>query len=211
MNGYIEMIGKTRLMPAITINHSKDAVSIGDAFVRGGQKVAEVTLRTEDAYKSISLINENTELNVGAGTVLTIEQASRAIDCGAKFLVSPGLNPKIVEFAMDKGIEILPGVATPSEIEAALSMGIEIMKFFPADVMGGTKMLNALRGPYINAKFIPMGGMKYENMAEYLSCSNVFAIGGTWMSKPDVVAKGAFDEIERMTREALELIKSLDK
>ena len=209
MSEYINMIGETCLMPAITINDANKAVDVAKAFLKGGQPVAEVTMRTPEAAEAIKRITNETEFIVGAGTVLTISQAQTAIDAGAKFLVTPGLNPNVVKYAHEKNVEIIPGVCTPSEIELALSFGIKILKFFPANVMGGAKMLKALAGPYSMVKFIPMGGLNASNMREYLSLSNVFALGGTWMAKSDIIDRGAFDIIEELTREAVMNIKNI--
>ena len=209
MNGYIKLIGKTGLMPAITINHAENAIDTAKAFLKGGQPIAEVTMRTPDAEESIKIISGETDFIVGAGTVLTISQAEKAIKAGAKFLVSPGLNPDVVKYAQDMNCEIIPGVATPSEIETALSLGVDILKLFPADVLGGSKMLKALAGPYSMVKFIPMGGLKADNMEEYLLCPNVFALGGTWMAKKDLIDRKEFDQITALTKEALSVINSL--
>lgn len=209
MSQYIDIIGETGLMPAVTINRADNAIETAKAFLRAKQNVAEVTMRTEAAEESIRLIAENTELIIGAGTVHTIEHGKKAIDAGAKFLVCPGFNLDLVKFCQDNNIEIIPGVATPTEIEMALNNNINVVKFFPADLMGGPKMLKALEGPYHMMKFIPMGGINASNMREYLSCSNVYALGGPWMAKAEIIDKQGFDYIEEMTLECVRLIKNL--
>ena len=208
---FLNELEKVKLMPAITINNSDKAVPLAKALINGGLKIAEVPMRTPAALESIKRIANETDMLIGAGTVLTIGQAKDAIDAGASIIISPGFNPDVVKFVHDKCISIIPGVATPSEIELAYSYGIDVLKLFPADVMGGPKLLKALYGPYQSVKFIPMGGINGSNMREYLGCPNVFALGGTWIAKSEMIDKGAFEDIEETVRQSLYAIKSATK
>jgi 2-dehydro-3-deoxyphosphogluconate aldolase/(4S)-4-hydroxy-2-oxoglutarate aldolase len=146
---------------------------------------------------------------VGAGTVLTAEQADRAIEAGAEFIVAPGCNPKVVKHVLEKGYPMTPGIATASEIEMALDLGIDFVKFFPAEANGGLPMIKALAGPYVNVSFMPTGGVSAKNLADYLSYNKIVCCGGTWMVKKDLVAEGRFDEIEKLSREAADIVKSI--
>ena len=143
------------------------------------------------------------EMLVGAGTVLTTEQVDRAVEAGAKFIVSPGLNPKIVKYCQEKGVPITPGTANPSDIETALELGLEVVKFFPAEAAGGLKMIKAMAAPYVNMKFMPTGGINADNLKSYLDFPKIIACGGSWMVNSKLVAEGKFDEIEKLTREAV--------
>lgn len=148
---------------------------------------------------------------VGAGTVLKTEQVDRAVSAGAKFIVSPGLNPKVVGYCVDKGIPMVPGCANPSDIEAALEFDLEVVKFFPAEALGGLKLIKAMAAPYGNVKFMPTGGINANNICDYLAFNKVIACGGSWMVDKKLIAEGKFDEIERMCREAVELVKNINK
>lgn len=210
-NNFLFELEKLKLMPAITINDADKAVPLCKALLNGGQKVAEVPLRTPCAIDAIRRIANETDMLIGAGTVLSISQAQAAIDAGASVLISPGFNPDVVKYAHDKCINIIPGVATPTEIEMAMSYGIDIMKLFPADAMGGPKLLKSLYPPYPKVRFIPMGGISGSNMREYLACPNVFALGGTWIARSGMIDKGAFEDIEETVRQSLFAIKSITK
>ena len=147
------------------------------------------------------------EMLIGAGTVLTTEQVDRAASAGAKFIVSPGLNPKIVAYCVDKGIPITPGTSNASDIEAALEFGLDVVKFFPAEPAGGLKMIKALAAPYVGVKFMPTGGINAENVKAYLAYDRILACGGSWMVKGELVKNGEFDKIREMTAEAVEIVK----
>lgn len=204
MNSVVEEIGKIGIVPVIALDDAKDAKPLAEALFKGGLPCAEVTFRTEAAEESIRIIaKEFPEMLVGAGTVLTTEQVDRAVNAGAKFIVSPGLNPKVVAYCMGKNIPILPGTANPSDVEAAIELGLEVVKFFPAEQAGGIKMIKAMSAPYTRMKFMPTGGITADNLKEYLDFNKIVACGGSWMVKKDLVSAGKFDEIEALTRDAV--------
>jgi len=149
------------------------------------------------------------EMLVGAGTVLTTEQVDRAVNAGAKFIVSPGLNPKVVKYCVDKGIPVTPGCSNPSDVEVAIELGLEVVKFFPAEPAGGLKMIKAMAAPYTGLKFMPTGGINATNVKEYLAYDKILACGGSWMVKGSLVEAGEFDKIEAMTKEAVEIVKEV--
>lgn len=204
MNKVIEEIGKIGIVPVIALDDAKDAKPLAQALIRGGLPCAEVTFRTEAAEESIRIMaREFPEMLVGAGTVLTPEQVDRAVNAGAKFIVSPGLNPKVVQYCVSKDIPIIPGTTNPSDVEIAIENGLEVVKFFPAEQAGGINMIKAMCGPYTKMKFMPTGGINADNLKSYLDFNKIVACGGSWMVKKDLVAAGKFDEIEALTREAV--------
>ena len=208
MNAVLEKIEKIGIVPVVVLNDAKDAEPLAKALCNGGLPCAEVTFRTEAAEESIRIMTEKfPEMLVGAGTVLTTEQVDRAVAAGAKFIVSPGLNPKVVQYCIDKNILVTPGTQTPSEMEKALEMGLDVVKFFPAEPAGGLKMIKAVAAPYTTLKFMPTGGINLGNVEEYLKYDRILACGGSWMVKGDLVSAGKFDEIEKMTKDAAELVK----
>ena len=169
-----------------------------------------MTFRTAAAEESIRQISAAfPEMLVGAGTVTTTEQVDRAIGAGAKFIVSPGLNPKVVKYCQEKNIPITPGIQTPTEIEAALDLGLKLVKFFPAEPAGGLKMIKAIAAPYVDVTFMPTGGINEKNVREYLAYDRIVACGGSWMVKKDLVANGEFDKIREMTAEAVAIVKEM--
>lgn len=194
-----------RLLPVIALESADDALPLADALTAGGLPVAEITFRTEAAEKSIRTIAARGDMIVGAGTVLTIDQVRRAVDAGATFMVSPGCNPKVIEYCVSHGIAITPGVATPTDIELAHSFGLTVLKFFPAEALGGVGMLKALSAPYGGIRFIPTGGIHADNLRDYLALPSVVACGGSWMVAPKLIASGNFDRIRDLTREAVAL------
>ena len=205
----IEIFG---IVPVAVIDDVKDAIQLCKALQRGGLPLIEITFRTaaaEDAIRAVS--SELPDILVGAGTVLTIQQAEKAISAGADFIVSPGLNPAIVEFCNEKGVPVTPGCCTPSDIEVALGFGLDTVKYFPAEAFGGIKTLKAISAPYSMMKFIPTGGINATNLGDYLSFSKVLACGGSWMVKSDMINHGAFEEITCLTREATEIVSSVRK
>ncbi len=208
MKKIIKEISNFGLIPVVTIERAEDAIPLATALKRGGLGCAEVTFRTEAAREAICRIhNQYPDFFLGAGTILTPQQADAAMEAGASFLVSPGLNPKVVTYCQDKGYPIIPGVCTPSEVELALSLGLTYLKFFPAEAAGGIKMIKAMAAPYTMVQFMPTGGINPDNLNEYLSCKAVYACGGSWMVPGDKIADGSFDEIETLTRNAAELVK----
>ena len=204
MNEVLQKIQTLGIVPVVVLNDAKDAAPLAKALCDGGLPCAEVTFRTDAAEESIRIMtSEYPEMLVGAGTVLTTEQVDRAVDAGAKFIVSPGLNPKIVKYCLDKNIPVTPGVTNPSDIEQAIELGLEVVKFFPAEAAGGLAMIKAMSAPYTKMKFMPTGGINADNLKSYLDFKKIIACGGSWMVKSDLVAEGKFDEIERLTREAM--------
>ncbi|HPF86296.1 MAG TPA: bifunctional 4-hydroxy-2-oxoglutarate aldolase/2-dehydro-3-deoxy-phosphogluconate aldolase [Aminivibrio sp.] len=204
MNDILQRIGELGIVPVVKLEKAEDAVSLGRALLEGDLPIAEVTFRTDAAEESIrTLSKELPELLVGAGTVLTKEQVRRAVDAGAKFIVTPGFNPSVVDYCVENHIPITPGINSPSQIEMALERGLNVVKFFPAEQSGGLPMLKAMSAPYGSVKFIPTGGVDTKNMLSYLAFNKILAVGGSWMVKPEMVAAGQFDEIARITREAV--------
>lgn len=198
-----------RIVPVVKLSSDKDAVPLAKALVEGGLPCAEVTFRTDAAAESIRKMKEAfPDMTVGAGTVLTTGQVDEAVEAGAEFIVSPGLNPRTVTYCQEKGIPVFPGTATASEIEKALELGLSVVKFFPAEVNGGLKAIKALSAPYSMMEFMPTGGIGTENVREYLEFDRVIACGGTWMVKEELIAGGKFDEIKRLTREAKSIADS---
>ena len=174
------------------------------ALCEGGLPVAEVTFRTDAAEEAIRLMSEAyPEMLVGAGTVLTTEQVDRAVAAGSKFIVSPGLNPKVVKYCQEKNVPITPGTARPTDIEMALELGLDVVKFFPAEQNGGLAMIKAMAAPYTKVKFMPTGGINAKNLKSYLDFDKIIACGGSWMVPKDLVAAGDFEAIKNLTREAV--------
>ncbi|MCI5520492.1 MAG: bifunctional 4-hydroxy-2-oxoglutarate aldolase/2-dehydro-3-deoxy-phosphogluconate aldolase [Treponema sp.] len=210
MNDTLKQIGSTGIVPVVVLNKADDAEPLAQALVKGGLPCAEVTFRTDAAEESICRIAKKfPEMFVGAGTVLTTEQADRAVGAGAKFIVSPGLNPKVVEHCLKKGYPITPGIMTPTELEMALGFGLDVVKFFPAENAGGLKMIKAMSAPYTMMKFMPTGGINATNVRDYLACNKILACGGSWMVKGDLISAGDFAEIEKLTREAAAIVKEI--
>ncbi|MCL2356591.1 MAG: bifunctional 4-hydroxy-2-oxoglutarate aldolase/2-dehydro-3-deoxy-phosphogluconate aldolase [Defluviitaleaceae bacterium] len=204
-----EKLAELKIVPVIVINDAKNAVPLARALCEGGLPCAEVTLRTAAATDAIRAIcKEFPEMLVGAGTVLSPAQADEAAAAGAKFMVSPGLNPETVRHCLSRNLPILPGVCTPTEIEAGLSLGLDTLKFFPAESVGGVGLLKALCAPYGKIKFVPTGGISPANLKNYLAVKNVLACGGSWMVKDDLIAAGDFAKIADLTREAVALAAS---
>lgn len=198
------------VVPVVVLNDADDAVPLADALIKGGLPCAEVTFRTDAAEESIRRICESfPDMLVGAGTVLTTEQVERAYKAGAKFIVSPGFDPEIIDYCISIGLPVLPGCITPSEIAQAVKRGLKVVKFFPAEQSGGVAMIKAMAAPYSMVKFMPTGGISTKNLADYLSCEKILCCGGSWMVKEDLIRSGSFDKITDMTREATALAKSI--
>ena len=199
-----QQIFEAGLVPVVKLKNASDAVPLARALCRGGLPVAEITFRTDCAAEAIAAITrEVPEMLVGAGTVLTAEQADRAVAAGAKFIVSPGLNPKVVAHCKEIGVLVIPGCANPSDLEAAIELGLETVKFFPAEAAGGLAMVKAMSAPYGNLKFLPTGGINEDNMLPYFAFDKVLACGGSFMVKDDLIESGDFDAIEQITRSAV--------
>ena len=204
----MKAISRRGIVPVIKLNRPEDAVPLCRALERGGLPVAEITFRTAAAEESIRRVHgELPDVLLGAGTVLTCEQADRAVAAGAQFVVSPGINPDVVRHCQQVGVPILPGCATPSEIEIALSLGISTIKFFPAEALGGLPMIKALAGPYVDVRFVPTGGISEKNLLDYLAFPKVVACGGSWMV-PDAAMKAKdWDQIRALTASAIQLVQ----
>mgnify|MGYP002795881386 FL=1 len=210
MNEVLEKIQKIGIVPVVVLNDAKDAEPLAKALCNGGLPCAEVTFRTDAAEESIRIMSEKyPEMLVGAGTVLTTEQVDRAVAAGAKFIVSPGLNPKVVKYCIEKGVPVTPGTANPSDVEQAIELGLEVVKFFPAEAAGGLNMIKSMAAPYTGLKFMPTGGINAANVKEYLAYDKILACGGSWMVKGSLVEAGEFDKIEAMTKEAVEIVKEV--
>jgi len=193
------------LVPVIKIEDAKDAVPLCRALKEGGLPMAEITFRTAAAEQAIrNVAEELPEVMVGAGTVLSTEQAKAALAAGAQYIVTPGFNPDVVKLCVEQGVTIFPGCPTTSDIEAALALGVDVVKFFPAEAMGGLATIKAVAAPYGAVRFIPTGGISADNMLEYLSNSRVLAVGGSWMVKGDWVKEGAWDKIRDAARHAVD-------
>lgn len=204
-----EMIGKVqaaRIMPVVAIEKAEDTEPLMEALIGGGLPAAEITFRTAAAPEAIRIAAKTSAL-VGAGTVLTVDQAKQAADCGATFLVSPGFGPKVTAWCVENKMPIFPGIATPTDIQQALEFGLEVVKFFPAEAYGGLKTLKALAAPYTMMRFMPTGGIHAGNILDYLAFERVIACGGSWMVKKDLIAAGNFAEIKRLTEEAMAVVK----
>ncbi|MBP5595087.1 MAG: bifunctional 4-hydroxy-2-oxoglutarate aldolase/2-dehydro-3-deoxy-phosphogluconate aldolase [Pseudobutyrivibrio sp.] len=196
------------IIPVVVLEDAKDAHALGEALMKGGLPAAEVTFRTEAAEEVIRILSKDfPDMLVGAGTVLTCEQADRAVAAGAKFIVAPGFNPTVVKHCLEKGYPVTPGVQTPGEMEQAMELGLDFVKFFPAEPAGGLPMIKAVAAPYSKLRFMPTGGINKENVKEYLAYKKIVACGGTWMVKGDLIASGDFAKIEELTHEAAEIVK----
>lgn len=205
-----EQLQKFGVVPVVVLNDAKDALPLAKALVEGGLPCAEVTFRTEAAEESIrQMAAEYPRMLVGAGTVLTTEQVDRAVNAGAKFIVSPGFDPEIVDYCLSKEIPIFPGCVTPSEVAQAVKRGLKVVKFFPAEQFGGVATIKALAAPYTMVRFMPTGGVSAKNLKDYLSCDKIIACGGSWMVKGDMIKAGEFDKICEMTKEAVALAKEI--
>ena len=210
MNTTLEKLGQFGVVPVVVLDDAKDAKPLAKALCDGGLACAEVTFRTNAAEESIRIMTEAyPEMVVGAGTVLTTEQADRAIAAGASFIVTPGLDPEIVRHCIGKNIPITPGVVTPSELAQAYSLGLRIVKFFPAEPSGGLPMIKALAAPYYMMQFMPTGGISAATLSDYLRYEKIFACGGSWMVKGELIKSGDFDKITSLTKEAVELVRSI--
>lgn len=192
-----------KLVPVVVIDSASDAEPLAAALVEGGLPVAEVTFRTSAAPAAIKKIKARGDVLVGAGTVIDAAQVDQAITAGAQFVVSPGLSPDVVAACRAAGVPVLPGAVTATEIQAALALGIDTVKFFPAETFGGVAGVRALSAPFPQVRFVPTGGISKDNLADYLSLPAVPAVGGSWMVAPALVRAGRFDEIARLAEEAV--------
>ena len=206
----LEAMRRTAVIPVVVLDDAKDAVPTAKALLAGGVDVMEITFRTAAAADSIKAVAENCpEMLVGAGTVVTLDQCKQALECGAKFIVSPGFDPEVVNWCAERNIPITPGCVTPTEIMAAMKLGLNVVKFFPAGVYGGLKAMKALSAPFGGVKFIPTGGVDAKNLKEYLEAPFVHAVGGSWLCPKNEIAAGNFDAVTTLCREASEIVKAV--
>lgn len=205
-----ERIAACGVVPVVVLEDAKDAKPLAEALVEGGLPVAEVTFRTAAAEESIRIMAEAyPDMLVGAGTVLSVEQAQRAVNAGAKFIVSPGFDEEVVDWCLANNIPVYPGIITPSEATKAVKRGLKIVKFFPAEQFGGVATIKALAAPFTTLKFMPTGGINAKNIRDYLTNSKIIACGGSWMVKGDLVKAGDFAKIKELVKEAVELVKEI--
>jgi 2-dehydro-3-deoxyphosphogluconate aldolase/(4S)-4-hydroxy-2-oxoglutarate aldolase len=208
MTDLLEKLGLLGVVPVVAIERSEDAVELGRALLAGGLPCAEITFRTAAAEEAIRQISSSLpEVTVGAGTVLSVDQAERAVSAGAQFIVSPGFNQKVVDWCLKNEIPVTPGVLTPTEIDMALDRELKILKFFPAEAMGGIATLKAIAAPYRGVKFIPTGGINQNNLADYLAQPSVHCCGGSWLVKANLISAGRFDEITQLTQDAMSVVR----
>ncbi|CAN5635189.1 hypothetical protein BH10ACT7_BH10ACT7_32760 [soil metagenome] len=199
-------IAAIRIVPVITIDDESHAVDLAHALAAGGVACAEITLRTAAGLPSIEAISSVAGFTLGAGTVITVDQVDQVADAGATFIVSPGLDERVVERALERGLGVLPGVATATEIQTALRLSLDVVKFFPADRLGGLDTIAALAAPFTGVRFVPSGGVSADNAATYLAHPAIFGISGSWMAPRAAIASGDFATIERLSREAASLV-----
>ncbi len=207
MSDVTKKIGLMGLVPVVVIDDEKDALATAKAMIDGGLPIMEITLRTDAGLPSIRRITqEYPEILMGAGTVLSVDMAKAAVDAGAQFIVSPGFNDDVVKWCIDNDIAITPGCVTPSEIEHALGFGINVLKFFPANVYGGINGCKALYGPYRMVKFVPTGGVSLKNLDDFSDKEYIHAIGGGWLCKSADIASGNFEAITKVVRESIDAL-----
>lgn len=205
----LKQFSEVGIIPVVVMNDAKDAAPLGKALMEGGLPAAEITFRTDAAEESIKIMAENyPDMLVGAGTVLTKEQVDRAVAAGAKFIVSPGFDAEIVKYCLEKDIPVCPGIQTPSELIQAVNLGLDHVKFFPAENAGGLSMINAVGAAFPKVRFMPTGGISADNVVPYLQSSRIFCCGGSWMVKGDLIKAGDFDTIKKLVAEAAEIVKA---
>ncbi|EJL6471966.1 bifunctional 4-hydroxy-2-oxoglutarate aldolase/2-dehydro-3-deoxy-phosphogluconate aldolase [Vibrio cholerae] len=207
MSSIKQQLKALKVIPVIAIDNAEDIIQLGKVLVENGLPVAEITFRSEAAVEAIRLLRQTQpDMLIGAGTVLNREQAIAAKEAGATFIVSPGFNPNTVKACQEIGIDIVPGVNNPSTVEAALEMGLTTLKFFPAEASGGINMVKSLLAPYTNIELMPTGGISPANIQDYLAIPRVLACGGTWMVDKKLIEAGNWEELARLTREAVALV-----
>ena len=206
----LQLMKKSGVIPVVVLDDTAQALPTANALLVGGVSVLEITFRTAAAASSIKAVSESCpEMLVGAGTVVTLEQCKQALECGAKFIVSPGFDPEVVSWCVERNIPITPGCVTPTEIMTAMKLGLNVVKFFPAGVYGGLKAMKALAAPFGGVKFIPTGGVDAKNLKEYLEAPFVHAVGGSWLCPKKEIAAGNFDAVTALCREASEIVKEV--
>jgi 2-dehydro-3-deoxyphosphogluconate aldolase/(4S)-4-hydroxy-2-oxoglutarate aldolase len=209
MNDIVQKLGEVGIIPVVAIEDADTAVPLGQALLDGGLPCAEITFRTAAAAEAIQkMCAAHPDMLVGAGTVLTIEQAMQAKTAGARFIVTPGFDARVVDWCLTNDLPITPGVMTPTDINQALAKGLNVLKFFPAEAAGGVKTLKAIGGPYVSVKFIPTGGINANNLADYLRLPMVHACGGSFMVEKKLIATGEFDRIRELAETAVAIVQS---
>lgn len=199
----LERLAASIIVPVVVLDKAEDAVPTANALLAGGIDVMEITFRTEAAPQAIKAVAEKcTDMLVGAGTILNLEQCKLAVEMGVEFIVSPGFDEKVVGWCIENGIAVTPGCVTPTEITAAVNMGLDIVKFFPANVYGGLNAMKNLSAPFGNVRFMPTGGINTENIKEYVNAPFIHAVGGSWVCPKADIAAGNFENITRLCREA---------
>ncbi len=207
MNCILNQIKNIGLVPVVEIDDERKAVPLAKALIAGGINCAEITFRTECAQQAIkNITTEVPQMLIGAGTILTIEQLDKAVSAGSKFVVTPGFNPSIIEYAIKKGVLIIPGTAVPGEMEHAIRLGLEVVKFFPAENNGGLSMIKAVSAPYQNLRFMPTGGINEKNIVDYIRFDRIVACGGSWMVNKKLIDEGKFDEITALSKQAIKSV-----
>ena len=210
MMNVLDRLKQSGVVPVVVLDDAKDAVATAKALLAGGVDVMEITFRTAAAADSIKAVTENCpDMLVGAGTVITLEQCKKAVECGAKFIVSPGFDPEVAAWCVERNVPITPGCVTPTEIVAAMKLGLNAVKFFPAGVYGGLKAMKSLSAPFGGVKFIPTGGIDAKNLKEYLEAPFVHAVGGSWLCPKKEIAAGNFDAVTALCREASQIVKEV--
>ena len=206
----LQLMKKSGVIPVVVLDDTAKALTTANALLAGGVSVMEITFRTAAAADSIKAVSENCpEMLVGAGTVVTLDQCKQALECGAKFIVSPGFDPEVVSWCVERNVPITPGCVTPTEIMAAMKLGLNVVKFFPAGVYGGLKAMKALSAPFGSVRFIPTGGVDAKNLKEYLEAPFVHAVGGSWLCPKKEIATGNFDAITALCKEASQIVKEV--
>jgi len=203
MHEILNKIGQYKLVPVIAIDDAERAKRLGDALAGGGLPVAEITFRTAAAEQALAKLAKRDDMLIGAGTVLQVDQAKRALAAGAQFIVSPGFSPPLVDYCLEQGVAVTPGCATPTDLHEAVQRDLSVVKFFPAEAMGGVKMLKALSAPFRALQFVPTGGITLDNLKDYLAFDCVLACGGSWMVKPTLINEARFEEIQQLTEAAV--------
>lgn len=211
MNKILETISELRVIPVITIEDAENALPLGTALISGNLPLIEITFRTSSAVDAIrNLSNSSLDILIGAGTILTPEQAQLAVQAGAKFIVSPGFSKVVVNWCIKNGVIVIPGVATSTEIMMALDYGLDVVKFFPSEPLGGLSVLKAISGPFADIKFIPTGGITPKNLNDYLRHQSVIACGGSWLANRHIINTGNFQQITKLALDAYEISRNLD-
>ena len=210
MNKTLQRFNEIGIIPVVVLDHKEDAAPLANALCEGGLPAAEVTFRTREAAACIEAMKAaRPDMLVGAGTVLTTKQVDEAINAGAQFIVSPGFDEEVVKYCIEKDIPVTPGTCTPTDVQRAYRLGLDVVKFFPAEPAGGLAMIKAIAAPYNMMKFMPTGGISEKNMDAYLKEDIILCIGGSWMVKGDLIAAGEFEKIKQLTQEAVKLAARL--